>query len=220
MHFPSLAIVLSSVAALASAAPSASCKLADVQVPLNGSLVAPTGSLEFVALGVGTQNYSCSAAGTFSSIGALATLYDASCFVNLVSVVTSKFTGSCEFGIAALQGALGRKPVVLGHHYFINNPTGAAGVSPVFDFRADSEKGNPSAFVTLSKTGDVPAPVNPATNVDWLDLTAIPGQGSLASQVYRVTTIGGQPPKTCTPGSAPITVPYAATYCEFLPVKS
>ncbi|KIJ38627.1 hypothetical protein M422DRAFT_33213 [Sphaerobolus stellatus SS14] len=206
MRIFSIGFILSSVLALATASPSphalTGCDVANVKIPLGSvNLTMPPGTLEFIALGVGTQNYSCNAAGTFSSIGAVAKLYDASCFEDLL-------TGN----IAGLEFTLGDSPILLGHHYFINNPTGAAGVSPVFDFRANSEKGNPNAFVVLSKTGDALAPVDPIFNIDWLSLTAISGEGFLATTIDRITTIGGQPPKSCTLGSAPIAVPYAATY--------
>lgn len=127
------------------------------------------------------------------SIGALATLFDASCIVDLIEYCTSGTNTPVETTINVLQAALGKSPLILGHHYFINNPTGAAGVSPTFDFRADSEKGNPEAFVVTSKTEDVKSPVDPTQNVDWLQLTAIPGNGELASTVYRIFTLGGQP---------------------------
>ncbi|KIJ28773.1 hypothetical protein M422DRAFT_269898 [Sphaerobolus stellatus SS14] len=183
MRILSIGFILSSVFALTTASPSlralTGCNVANVKIPLSGvNLTTPSGTREFIALGVGTQNYRCNAAGTFSFIRAVAKLYDASCFVDL----------------------------------FTDNIVGLEGVSPVFDFRADSEKGNPNAFVVLSKTGDVPAPVDPTFNIDWLSLTAILGEGSLATTIDRITTLGGQPPKLCTPGSAPIAVPYAATY--------
>ncbi|KIJ52260.1 hypothetical protein M422DRAFT_25933 [Sphaerobolus stellatus SS14] len=206
MRIFSIGFTLSSVLAFATAfsgpRPLTGCDVANVKAPLSSvNLTTPPGTLEFIALGVGTQNYSCNAAGTFSSIGAVAKLYDVSCFLDFITGNTAR-----------LESALGHSPILLGHHYFINNPTGAAGVSPVFDFRADSEKRNPDAFVVLSKTGDVPAPVDPTFNIDWLSLTAIPGEGSLATTIDRITTLGGQPPKSCTLGSDPIIVPYAATY--------
>ncbi|GJJ10925.1 hypothetical protein Clacol_005154 [Clathrus columnatus] len=192
------------------------CDVSQAVIPIGqtGLTPPPAGQVPIhIALGVGTQNYSCSTSGTFTSIGALATLFDASCVFEIIDYIASGETGG-EITIAALKAALGYSPLVLGHHYFINNPTGAAGISPTFDFRADSEKGNPEAFVVTSKTEDVPSPVDPTDNVDWLQLTAIPGQGELASTVYRILTVGGQPPTSCTPGSAPITVPYAASYCR------
>jgi Protein of unknown function (DUF3455) len=96
-----------------------------------------------------------------------------------------------------MRAALGPSPLVLGHHYFVKNPTpGGTGVSPTFDFRADSQKGNPNAFVIASKVGDITSPVDPTTNVDWLELKAIDGQGSLAKYVFRILTVSGQPPSS------------------------
>ncbi|KAF8577686.1 hypothetical protein K439DRAFT_1639485 [Ramaria rubella] len=191
------------------------CDVSNDIIPLPSGLTAPTDAKPiFIAVGLGTQNYSCNAAGTFTSIGAVATLLDASCVFNIISAIANK-DSEASIAIDAVTAALGSSPLVLGHHYFVDNPTGAAGVSPTFDFRADSEKGNPNAFVITAKTGDIPAPTNPTTNVDWLSLAAIPGQGELASNVFRIFTLGGQPPSSCTPGSAPITVPYAANYWFF-----
>lgn len=83
---------------------------------------------------------------------------------------------------------------VLGQHYFITNPITGTGLSPKWDFTSASQKGNPNAFIVAAKTGDVPAPSNPKTNVDWLSLGK--AQGDLADQVYRIETRDGQPPAT------------------------
>ena len=82
-------------------------------------------------------------------------------------------------------------PEVLGQHYFILNPSGS-GLSPKWDFTSASEAGHPDAFVIGARTGDIPAPTNPTTNVDWLSLSN--AGGDLADQVFRVQTRGGQPP--------------------------
>jgi len=194
------------------------CDVSNDVIPLPSgqtALTAPSAAKPiFIAAGLGTQNYSCSAAGTYTSIGAVAELFDASCIYNAISSISSNGASSA-IAIAAMKAALGSKPSLLGHHYFVNNPTGAAGVSPTFDFRSDSQKGNPNAFVITAKIGDILAPNNPTKNIDWLELQAIPGQGDLATNVFRIFTFGGQPPTSCTPGSAPITVPYAANYWFF-----
>jgi len=131
-----------------------------------------------------------------STAGAVAELFDASCFIDIIEIVATKHTGACEIGIAAIQGALGHTPLFLGNHFFINNPTGAAGISPDFDFRTGAQKGNADGFVVLAKKGDVPAPNSPTTNIDWLQLSSLPNEGTLATSVYRLTTVGGQPPAT------------------------
>ena len=90
--------------------------------------------------------------------------------------------------IAEYQG----NPGVLGQHYFITNPVTGSGLSAKWDFTSASEAGRAGAFVVGAKSGDVPAPADPGTDVDWLSLAA--AQGALAQQVFRVETRGGQPP--------------------------
>ncbi|CAK5262095.1 unnamed protein product [Mycena citricolor] len=96
---------------------------------------------------------------------------------------------------------------LLGSHYFVRSPTGT-GISPEWDFSVPQH--NPSAIVIGAKVGDILAPSNAATNVDWLALNGV--QGSLASKIFRIDTVGGQPPTSCTPGSANISVRYTAKY--------
>jgi hypothetical protein len=118
---------------------------------------------------------------------------------------------------------------LIGNHYFIND-TGT--LAPKFDFTsAGPTKGNPDAFVVATKAVDVPAP-DSTRDVDWLDLKAV--SGKVADDVFRVETRGGQPPTSvsfspslifftclnmrslqCAPGSGPISVKYAAQYCEY-----
>lgn len=79
---------------------------------------------------------------------------------------------------------------LLGAHYFVTSPSGT-GLSPVWDFRGASAKGNPNAFVLAAKVGDLPAPTG-SQDVDWLQLKNVTGE--LATSIYRVNTKGGQPP--------------------------
>ena len=88
-------------------------------------------------------------------------------------------------------------PYILGQHYFITNPITGSGLSPKWDFTSASKAGDPTAFVVGAKTGDVPAPTAPQTNVDWLSLSN--AQGALAQQIFRLQTHGGQPPSSVSP---------------------
>lgn len=83
-------------------------------------------------------------------------------------------------------------PFILGQHYFVTNPVTGTGLSPKWDFTSAAFAGNPAAFVVGSKIDDVPAPTNSAVNIDWLYLTSL--TGTLANEIYRVDTQGGQPP--------------------------
>ena len=48
--------------------------------------------------------------------------------------------------------------------------------------------------VVTAKTASVNA-TDSAVDIPWLQLTAIPGQGTLAKSVFRIDTVKGQPPK-------------------------
>jgi hypothetical protein len=78
------------------------------------------------------------------------------------------------------------------YHYFVPAPSGT-GLSPKWDFTSTGKfAGNSTAFILAAKAGDILAPTDSATNVDWLALNNV--QGSLASKVFRVDTVNGQPP--------------------------
>ncbi|KAG9589058.1 hypothetical protein KCU77_g9329, partial [Aureobasidium melanogenum] len=165
-------------------------------VPLNG-LPAPAAlSLEYIALGVGTQNYSCSATGaTPTAIGAVADLYDASM---LKTPARSSLIPS--FAAVAYSTHTWFNLPTLGHHWF-----SAAGV-PTFDLESHG-------FLSAKKVASVPAPSGSIdASVDWLFLED-DGRGVSKNikAVYRVETAGGSPPATCS-NAGVIEVPYAAEY--------
>ncbi|KAJ6464855.1 hypothetical protein C8R45DRAFT_779449, partial [Mycena sanguinolenta] len=183
-----------------------------MNLPANQTaLVAPTTAPLFVALGVGVQNYSCSSTtSTYASIGAVASLFDISCFdqtPEFANLQTTAFDIWSKVGPAVTATSIGSRilaPLVLGYHYFVTSPSGT-GISPKWDF-THSGKG----YVIGAKVGDIVAPTNPTTNVDWLALNNV--QGSLASKIFRIDTVGGQPPASCVPGSDPISIKYVGRY--------
>ncbi|KAJ7469776.1 hypothetical protein B0H11DRAFT_1920396 [Mycena galericulata] len=106
-------------------------------------------------------------------------------------------------------GARVGAPNLLGFHYFVTSPSGT-GLSPKWDFTSTGKfAGNANAYVLGAKVGDIPAPTDPAVNVDWLALKN--AQGDLASNIFRIDTVNGQPPTSCVPGST-ISVKYTAKY--------
>lgn len=91
--------------------------------------------------------------------------------------------------------------MVDGQHYFVPNPVTGAGVSPAFDFRSgrfNGVAGGDEAIVVAAGSADLKSPDDPSKDVDWLQLSALtfPEQGELATTVFRVETVGGQPPAT------------------------
>jgi len=188
------------------------------ELPSNqAALVAPNTTAKFVAVSAGNQNYTCTSAGTFTSIGAVAEVYDISPLFGSASFstiqqnvfdtwVVNPITDPLDPGWTSLiQSQLGLN--ILGPHTFVEF-NGA--LDPEFDFSQSTN--NAGNFVIAKKVGDIPDPTDPGTNIDWLQLTNV--SGSLTSSVFRVLTQGGQPPKSCT-GTGTIQVKYAAQYWYF-----
>ncbi|KAF7318567.1 hypothetical protein HMN09_00367000 [Mycena chlorophos] len=184
-------------------------------------------ALDSTTLGVGYQNYTCSSTTlTYSSIGALASLFDLSCMASkpeFADVQSKAYDIWIAPGdVKASANSIGAKvdaPTLLGYHYFINSPTspGTGALSPEWDFTLRSH--DPALFVVGAKVGDLPAPPpsdpGPKLDVDWLMLDGVPGYDGLnllAGEIFRVETVGGQPPSSCKAGSEPIQVKYTAKY--------
>ena len=86
--------------------------------------------------------------------------------------------------------------IIIGQHYFVHNTTGAAGLSPKWDFTSSAfTKNNRNAFVVAAKVNGSAAPTGPQ-DIDWVSLINVPGKagGELAKVVYRTDTRLGQPP--------------------------
>jgi hypothetical protein len=169
----------------------------------------PTSSPTIIALGVGTQNYTCnSTTGTYSSNVALADLYD------ITDLVKSNTKDSlCKLYLKNSQDCKSEdNPLQLnqiGLHFFDSSS------KPNFDFTM-SDRG----WLQAKKGAAVPAPasaskgVKPQANgaVDWLYLLDNgAGVSQTLQSVYRAQTAGGKPPATCQ-GEEQIEIPYAAEY--------
>ncbi|KAI0739096.1 hypothetical protein C8Q80DRAFT_1124486 [Daedaleopsis nitida] len=185
------------------------------------TLVAPAEPPKFVGLAFGTQNYTCSSAGTYTSAGALAVVYDASCATSTpqfagvqnqaYAFYTQPYAPSVPVIVNTLPGFQGAP--LLGEHYFVTNPVTGTGISPKWDFTSARFKGNKDAYMIGAVKGNIPAPTNPSQNVPWLDVAHV--QGALADEVFRYDTVGGQPPSSCTTAGATLTVKYVAKYALY-----
>ncbi|KAJ7785288.1 putative malate dehydrogenase [Mycena maculata] len=193
---------------------------AQISLPSNQTaLVAPSEGPSFIGVAIGVQNYTCASTGTWTNVGAVAELFDISCLYG-----TPEFSTIQEIAFNVWKLLPPATPIqeiisflepykasfVLGQHYFVTSPSGT-GLSPKWDFTSGILAENPEAFVIAAKVGDIPAPTG-SPDVDWLSLDNV--EGDLAKQVFRVSTVNGDAPTSCTPGSSPISVKYAATYCE------
>ncbi|USP81119.1 hypothetical protein yc1106_08393 [Curvularia clavata] len=169
----------------------AACDTSKLQLP-SSALAAPTGKLLMVALGQGTQNYTCSDTSSApASVGALAQLSDATCALASDPSITT-------------SGLNTKVSAAVGTHFFLDATT------PDFDV---STLGN--TVVKKAQAADAP---NAASDVPWLRLTTqASGTTSQVKEIYRVNTVGGKAPASCagqTPGQV-FTVPYEAQYWFF-----
>ncbi|CAE6450489.1 unnamed protein product [Rhizoctonia solani] len=202
-------LIANSLMSLALATPTQKvygCDVSSAQLVLPNSpdISVPRGvKPQYITLGVGTQNYTCSSTGTYASAGAVANLIDISC---IYASNPSFFNDAQVYAyeeLSAWQGALKPYTYTLGKHYFIaQNGT----IFPKFDF-TQTGKG----YTVAKKVGDIASPAG-SQNVDWLELQNT--SGTLARYVFRVVTQGGQPPASCTVGQT-VTVPYTAKYWFF-----
>lgn len=201
------------------------CAYVDPTIPLydtKPTLPAPSRGLKlkYVALGRGTQNYTCSSSDKSASpvaIGAVATLFDASCLAShnpsilheLPSAMRTVSTDALGLFAMLLSQMTSRTSsgLILGEHYFTG--TGA----PMFDLRIGGHKD----WLQAKKGSSVPAPSQSSSHskegdhsVPWLKLGFADGLG--IREVYRIHTSGGQPPASCKGQKESIEVEYAAEY--------
>lgn len=206
--------------------PGVSLAQLQTQQPLDGLPSNSNVTLKYIGLGVGVQNYTCaSTTSTPKSIGALATIFDLTAYLektdDLTTDISNKYleayqdiactedasdisNNACEERINSLHLPL------LGKQFFAD--INGAGV-PSFQLYNGE-------FLSSQKVGDVSAPAgsyagaNGAGAVDWLFLVQ-DGTGLSVglTEAYRINTAGGDALSTgCSAGAAEISVKYAAEY--------
>ncbi|SPN98812.1 related to malate dehydrogenase [Cephalotrichum gorgonifer] len=184
--------------------------------------------IRHVAIGRGTQNYTCTANATAAPVpaGAVATLFDASCLAatqpDLLTVLShlaiSYHPSPLPFASSSANAGFGDGPrprlgpsdlEVSGVHYFT-----AEGM-PFFDLElADAGSVGVAKNASSPAPGDAPVGLGGEKAVGWLRLLAPEGKtgkGGL-EEVYRVDTVGGSPPATCNGMPETFQVEYAAQY--------
>ncbi|KAG8731691.1 hypothetical protein FRC11_002897 [Ceratobasidium sp. 423] len=224
MHFSALATIIFSALMLASAVPTEKdhgccVSRAKLELPDTQAISIPDGvKPEYVALAIGTQNYTCTNAGNYTTAGTLSILIDIGC---LYASNSTAFKGAQDSAynlfltsqnemptLDQIQGAIGYPPYILGNHYF--TPRDST-IAPKFDFNK-SQEGGENAFVVGKQVGGIPSPEG-SQNIDWLQLEGT--EGKLAKYIFRVNTRGGQPPQSCDKEGQDRTVPYTAKYWFF-----
>lgn len=165
-------------------------------------------TLQYVAIGRGIQNYTCSAIGaTPVSDGAVATLFDATALAYDDETALHEIPPMFVYlpipkSSLVLSGSVFP---ILGHHFF------DSALTPTFDLSSVNK------ILYGAKTADIKAPstanAGPAGTgaVDWLQLQKKANYASVdMSMVYRLVTAGGQP--TACNSTDVISVQYCAEY--------
>ena len=170
--------------------------------------------LYHVAIGRGTQNYTCATADSSTApvaIGAVAKLFNATCvaasFPDLLAIMPNismrEETPSSDDRRSPVNKLLS------GHHYFTDNFT-----TPFFNLDTETHSWGAGA---VKKGSNTPAPY-PAKNVPWLKLLVknATGPDSDWGEIYRLNTVGGQAPKTCDGMTPTFEIEYSAEYWIFV----
>ncbi|KAI9791409.1 MAG: hypothetical protein M1816_003977 [Peltula sp. TS41687] len=191
------------------------CDLSKAMMPIAPTPLPPPSdglTLTHVAIGRGTQNYTCApGASKPVAAGALAKLYNATCtaatYPDLLALVPNavlSFNTPSDDDKTMSPSSL----FLSGHHYF-PDPT-----TPVFDM---GTKKDFYGFAVCAKSAQSPAPPdapkgpNGLGSVPWLKLGDKGGSSGI-KEVYRVNTAGGVPPATCDDHQGDFQVDYAAEY--------
>jgi hypothetical protein len=182
---------------------------------VDGLLPPPSANLtvKHVAVGRGTQNYTCDASKPDAppvATGALATLFNVSYVACTSQDLLEKVPNmAVNFNFdAAAVGPLGpMKLDVSGHHFFLDSTT------PFFNLDTPALS---IGTVPCAKNSSIAAPASSAPGpggeaaVPWLKLTAKDGATGSIKEVYRINTAGGSAPATCQGQAANFQVQYSA----------
>ena len=171
--------------------------------------------LKHVAIGRGTQNYTCDTTNATAipvSSGAMATLYNATCVASTYSDLLAALPNvALQFNLTnPSQASLAPSDLAISGHHFFSNLT-----TPFFNLDSTSLD---LGVVPCSKNNTVSAPTGAPKGQDntgfgavaWLKLLARDGATGNLEEVYRVNTAGGNPPPACAGQAATFEIQYAA----------
>lgn len=195
------------------------CDLSKVSLPAAAAGLPPPSAgfyLKHVAIGRGTQNYTCDISNTTAipvAAGAVAALFNASCVVATYPDVANSLTrASLHFETAESEALQRLAPSTLGMsgvHYFTNATT------PYFSLDTPQWQLGDAGFAknaAISAPADAPKGLKGEGAVAWLKLDARPGATGGLQEVYRVETVGGSPPATCQGMPATFEIQYSTQY--------
>lgn len=146
------------------------------------------------------------------SIGAVATLYNATCVASTYPDLLSALPNvALQFNLTnANQTSLSPSNLAISGHHFFSNMT-----TPLFDLDSSATK---LGVAPCAKNNTAPAPANAPKGQDnegfgavaWLKLLTRDGATGNLQEVYRLNTAGGNPPSACAGMPATFEVQYAA----------
>lgn len=180
---------------------------------------APGLTLAHVAIGRGTQNYTCDLSNSTAvpvAVGAVATLFNVSCLAADLPDLLSKLA-PIALDLPVPNSGDTSSPIyqsMSGHHYFTDMTT------PFFNMDTSLHEYGTGAFRKVNSSSAPPDAVKGQGGegmgaVAWLKLDAKGDDGQVFQEVFRVNTAGGSPPKTCEGQQEAIEVQYAAEYWLF-----
>jgi len=163
--------------------------------------------LDHVAIGRGTQNYTCDNSTDQAipkAIGALATLFNVTCLAAPFPALLQTMPAiALAFPSPDSSSVMSPANLFLsGHHYFTDL------VTPTFNLNTASHTWGEVGCSKLNST----AGADPKSDVPNLKLASKSRDGCTIAEVYRLNTAGGQPPATCKGQAAAFEVQYAAEY--------
>lgn len=163
--------------------------------------------LDHIAIGRGTQNYTCSdslAATIPKAAGAVASLFNITCLAGPYASLMNVMPGiALKFSTPNPAAVMSPANMFLsGHHFFTN------GTTPFFDLNTPTHNWGRVGCAKLNATDAA----KKETDVPNLKLAGKTRDGCSIAEVYRLNTAGGQPPKTCEGMPAAFEVQYAAEY--------
>ncbi|KAF3760181.1 hypothetical protein M406DRAFT_353782 [Cryphonectria parasitica EP155] len=209
---------------------SPTCDLSKAVLPVASASPLPTVNagltLKHVAIGRGTQNYTCdtsNATAAPTAIGAAATLFNATCIASTYPDLLAMLPGvALNFNLSTASSYPANLVpastderlapgdyMISGHHYFLDSTT------PFFNLNTTNwELGEAPCAKNATTNAPAGSPTGQSGDgaVAWLKLTAREGATGKLQEVYRVETAGGSPPATCAGMDAAFEVQYSAQY--------
>ncbi|KAK3117817.1 hypothetical protein LTR53_000366 [Teratosphaeriaceae sp. CCFEE 6253] len=195
------------------------CDLSQASMPVAPTpLPAPAAglSLSHVAVGRGTQNYTCDLSNTTAvpvPVGAVATLFNVSCLAASAPTLLAQLP-AIALNLPVPAPTDPSSPAyqdLSGHHYFLDATT------PFFTLDTPLHSYGSGAF-RKSNVSAAPADAVRGAggqgdgSVQWLKLDAKDASGQVFQSVYRLNTAGGAAPKACGGMPAAFEVQYSSEY--------